>query len=219
MKSRGTTSSAVMAQRIEPRDSLDFFPTPPWATRALLKYGGVPMGTRAWEPCAGAGHMVRPLREAGLTVHATDVHDYGGLDAVHDFLAPYAFAPECVSPLPVPWVITNPPFRLAAKIVIAAREVAANVALLVRLQFLEGLTERAELFDRDPPADILLFRERVTMLRGRCQRKTDTGSDTASAYCWVIWRDSWSCDRRPVFGWIPRCRTGLERSGDYDGDS
>ena len=31
------TSHAVMAQRIEPADSLDDFPTPPWATRALLK--------------------------------------------------------------------------------------------------------------------------------------------------------------------------------------
>lgn len=31
------TSSAVMAQRSEPHDSLDDFPTPPWATRALIK--------------------------------------------------------------------------------------------------------------------------------------------------------------------------------------
>ena len=30
-------SSAVMAQRKEPPDSLDFFPTPPWATRALCE--------------------------------------------------------------------------------------------------------------------------------------------------------------------------------------
>jgi hypothetical protein len=28
-------SSAVMQQRSEPHDSLDDFPTPPWATRAL----------------------------------------------------------------------------------------------------------------------------------------------------------------------------------------
>ena len=29
------TSHAVMSQRSEPLGSLDFFPTPPWATRAL----------------------------------------------------------------------------------------------------------------------------------------------------------------------------------------
>jgi len=32
------TSHAVMAQRVEPHDSLDFFPTPPWATRALCEW-------------------------------------------------------------------------------------------------------------------------------------------------------------------------------------
>jgi hypothetical protein len=31
------TSHAVMAQRVEPAHSLDDFPTPPWATRALLR--------------------------------------------------------------------------------------------------------------------------------------------------------------------------------------
>ena len=32
------TSHAVMAQRFEAKDSLDDFPTPPWATRALLEH-------------------------------------------------------------------------------------------------------------------------------------------------------------------------------------
>ena len=31
-------SHAVMAQRHEAKDSLDDFPTPPWATRALLEH-------------------------------------------------------------------------------------------------------------------------------------------------------------------------------------
>ena len=31
-------SYAVTAQRIEPKDSPDDFPTPPWATRALIEY-------------------------------------------------------------------------------------------------------------------------------------------------------------------------------------
>jgi hypothetical protein len=32
------TSHAVMAQRTEPKDSPDDFPTPPWATRALIEH-------------------------------------------------------------------------------------------------------------------------------------------------------------------------------------
>ena len=31
------TSHAVMAKRFEENDSLDDFPTPPWATRALFE--------------------------------------------------------------------------------------------------------------------------------------------------------------------------------------
>ena len=32
------TSTAVMARRVEPADSLDYFPTPPWATRAFCEH-------------------------------------------------------------------------------------------------------------------------------------------------------------------------------------
>lgn len=61
------TSSAVMQRRSEPHDSLDDFPTPPWATRALcewmkssrMRHGMV----SCREPAANRGHMVKPLRE------------------------------------------------------------------------------------------------------------------------------------------------------------
>lgn len=42
------TSHAVMAQRAEPHDSLDDFPTQPWATRALCEYVIFRMGTPDW---------------------------------------------------------------------------------------------------------------------------------------------------------------------------
>ena len=65
------TSSAVMAQRVEPPDSLDYFPTPPWATRALIEHVIVPdlcpagdvYTASVWEPACGEGHMARPLAE------------------------------------------------------------------------------------------------------------------------------------------------------------
>lgn len=38
------TSHAVMAQRAEAHDSLDDFPTPPWATRALIEHVIWPSG-------------------------------------------------------------------------------------------------------------------------------------------------------------------------------
>ena len=39
-------SSAVMQQRSEPHDSLDDFPTPPWATRALCQHLQGPSASR-----------------------------------------------------------------------------------------------------------------------------------------------------------------------------
>jgi hypothetical protein len=42
------TSSAVMAQRVEPHDSLDDFPTQPWATRALCEHVIFRLGKPDW---------------------------------------------------------------------------------------------------------------------------------------------------------------------------
>jgi hypothetical protein len=61
------TSHAVMAQRVEPKDSADDFPTPPWATRALLEHvlrnPGELATMTCLEPACGAGHMAKVLKE------------------------------------------------------------------------------------------------------------------------------------------------------------
>ena len=66
-----------MAQRIEPADSRDDFPTPPWATRALLEHG---IGDKAMlarmsclEPACGAGHMSKVLAECFGEVVSSDI--------------------------------------------------------------------------------------------------------------------------------------------------
>ena len=61
--------------------------TPTWVTEALLSR----VGFRGviWEPAAGAGDMVKPLRVAGYRVFASELHgpDLGCADAVRlDFL-------------------------------------------------------------------------------------------------------------------------------------
>ena len=61
------TSHAVMAQRVEPKDSADDFPTPPWAARALLEHvlrnPGELATMTCLEPACGAGHMAKVLKE------------------------------------------------------------------------------------------------------------------------------------------------------------
>ena len=199
-----------MAQRREPHDSLDFFPTPAWATRALCTLvlprlaGRKPVGAeRAWEPACGEGHMARPLAEYFAQVHASDVFDYG-FGAVADFLWPGASAPW-----PVEWVITNPPFRLGEQFIDRALAVATKgVAVFVRAQFLESIGRYERLFGARPPS-IAYFAERVPLVKGR----VDAKASSATAYVWLVW-----CGTAPPrVMWIPPCRGALERRADYGG--
>src|SRR5262245_27108434 len=190
---RQNTSHAVMAQRGEPRDSLDDFPTPPWATRALCEYltgVGLDLGCMAvWEPACGRGHMTRPLVEYFGTVHASDIHPYGH-GAVFDFLK--GGSPDPAGGGEIDAIITNPPFRLAEQFAGAAIERARSlVALLVRSGFLESTGRHDRLFKPNPPSVVLQFTERVPMVKGRCDPK----ASTATSYAWVIWRSDTPAER------------------------
>ena len=206
-------SHAVMAQRVEAHDSLDFFPTPPWATRTLcewLKSVRYDLSSlTAWEPACGAGDMTRPLTESFKWVRSSDVHEYG-FGHVEDFLFPDPTPPI------VDWIITNPPFRLADKFALTAiTRARVGVALLVRTGFLEGGTSAenryATLFKASPPTEILQFCERVPMFKGRLDR---SGS-TATSYCWLVWRLGLPLGYGTRFHWLPHSRKRLERDSDY----
>ena len=62
----------------------EFYPTPPEATRALLSVET--FDGSIWEPACGEGAIASVLKDAGHTVVATDLVDYGfGIPRV-DFL-------------------------------------------------------------------------------------------------------------------------------------
>jgi hypothetical protein len=182
-----------MAQRLDPISSLDFFPTPPWATRALFAFvdGGI-----AWEPAAGEGHMAEVLKERFDGVIASDVHDYGVGYGVGSFVG---HGPDVMGSSDVDWIVTNPPFNLALDFALRAVGVARRgVALLVRTTWLEGAERHARLFSRRPPTTIALFAERVAMTKG----KWDPDASTATSYCWVIWRQD-AAAALSELDWIP----------------
>lgn len=220
------TSHAVMAQRIEPHDSLDDFPTPPWATRALIKHIIWPNSDvfapdaemkkmRVWEPACNRGHMARPLREFFGIVHASDIHDYSAesvtwcQDRVIDFLWPDSESPV-IAKNGVDWIITNPPFRLAEQFIARAWKVKGveGVAMLVRTSFLEGVGRYKNLFHLSPPSIVAQFTERVPMVKGRLSATVST----ATSYCWLVWQMG---EEGTCLQWIPPCRKHLEREGDY----
>ena len=198
-----------MAQRIEPKDSPDDFPTPPWATRALIehiledKHGLASMD--CLEPACGAGHMSKVLKEYFKEVRSADAYDYGyGL--VQDFLThPYRANT-------VDWVITNPPFRLGEEFVIRALSVAKRgVAILARSVFLESVGRYNRIFLNLPPSKFAQFVERVPMVKGRLDMK----ATTATGYAWLVWEKG--ITSQPRLMWIPPCRKPLERKSDYSG--
>ncbi len=199
-------SHAVMSQRVEPNDSPDDFPTPPWATRALLEHVVRPSSLTdltCLEPACGAGHMAKVLKEYFGEVRCADTHDYG-YAVTRDYLTvPY----EAKA---VDWVITNPPFRLAEEFVIRSLEVARRgVAVLVRTVFLESVGRYNRLFNIYPPTKFAQFVERVPMVRGRLDEK----ATTATGYAWLVWEHDNAQKSQVV--WIPPCRRKLEKLNDY----
>lgn len=200
------TSSAVMQQRAEPHDSLDDFPTPPWAGRALMEHvlaSWKHCSFNLWEPAVNRGFLLRGLGDYFHSAVVSDIFDYGIGARQSDYL----FEP---APCAVDFIITNPPFRLAhAFIDKALRESKVGCAFLVRTSFLEGVNRYESLWSRTPPTFVAQFAERVPMVKGRCDGK----ASTATSYCWVGWLHD--VDRKSMM-WIPPCRAKLERPGDYD---
>src|SRR5260370_3310256 len=138
------TSHAVMAQRAELKNSLDDFPTPPWATRALIEHVVVRKGALSsmtcLEPACGRGHMSVALAPYFGDVASFDVFDYG-FGGIADFLnskhAQQSFD----------WVITNPPFRLDEEFIDRSmRSARCGLAMLARTGSSDALYPYQPLF-------------------------------------------------------------------------
>lgn len=180
MTERPSGFLSVMADRQPDPGGLDYFPTPPWAARAgaeLIKRID-PEGRTCWEPAAGGGHMAHGLRDYFEQVTESDIQDYGRQILVGDFLAGDVSGQ-------FDWIVTNPPFNLAAPFVRTAWERARRgVAMLCRLSFLEGVGRYKLLYQDCPIYAVAPFAERVPMVKGRW----DPQASTATAYAWFLWR-------------------------------
>jgi hypothetical protein len=210
MKLVQNTSHAVMAQRTESVDSLDDFPTPPWATRAFVEHvlggKGSTGSLHALEPACGRGYMSRPLSEYFGQVTSSDVFDYG-FAGVQDFLT------EPRKKKSVDWMITNPPFKAAERFINEGLRVSrVGVAILTRTVFIESKGRYERIFTLRPPTLIAQYAERVPMVKGRLDRT----ASTATGYCWLVW--NFMPTRSTELVWIPPCRKKFEREKDYDAD-
>jgi hypothetical protein len=173
-----------MSARKDPLDSLDDFPTPPWATRALAEFVLPALGLTieqkiVWEPAAGRRIMADVLNEctgAWASVFTSDVHLYEGhetemypkgLDAIGSFVGAGLDAIEWPHAKGPAWVITNPPFNLGLEFALRGlAEAREGVALLCRSNWAEGIERYERLFAKHPPLAEAQFVERVPMTEG-----------------------------------------------------
>lgn len=208
---------SIMGDRHEDTESLDYFPTPPWATRALVEhtfrhlgiYTGETLIANAWEPACGEGHISGVLTEYFDVVLATDVFQYDpGLQEFvgeHDFIANDWHGP------PHDWIITNPPFGAKAiQFVLRALDLAkVGVAMFFRSQWaVEGIERYESLFRDNPPTVCAFFVERVNL----CKGEWNPHGGTATAYCWLVWVKG--AQPKPTFWIPPGCRKSLTRPDD-----
>jgi len=160
-------------KRFADLDGPDFFPTPRWATFALIESEN--FTGDIWESACGNGAMSSVLENTGNTVFSSDLYDRGFGEVGHDFLT---------STRKTDNIVTNPPYNCAEGFVAAGLRLAnRKFALLLRLAFLEGANRANTIFTKTPPARVWVFSERITFYPAGAQRK---GTGT-TAYAWFVW--------------------------------
>ena len=151
----------------------DYFPTPEWATHALIeneRFEG-----EIWEPACGDGAMSRVLEQTGCPVFSTDLFDRGYGEAGVDFLKSDRVSDN---------IVTNPPYNSAeAFMKTGLVQARRKMALLLRLAFVEGANRQRTIFAKTPPTRIWVFSERITFYPAGAVQK---GSGT-TAYAWFVW--------------------------------
>jgi hypothetical protein len=150
------------------RRELDFYPTPPEATRALLPL--IDSWPReVWEPCCGAGAISEVLIREGFEVVSSDIEPRG-YGRVADFFD--------IVTVSHPTVITNPPFNEAERFIRHAYEIGVTrMALLLKIDYWNAATRRG------------LFEEwRPSLFCPLTWRLDFTGAGRPHTNCaWCIW--------------------------------
>ena len=161
------------AKRFADLNGPDFFPTPAWATHALVDnecFDG-----DVWECACGDGSMSEVLGQTGGNIISSDLYDRGYGEAGLDFLSSERKARN---------IVTNPPYNAAEGFVRSGLERAQQkFALLLRLAFLEGANRQRTIFTEAPPSRVWVFSERITFYPAGAERK----SSGTTAYAWFVW--------------------------------
>jgi len=149
------------------RRQLDFYPTPPDATHAIMRFLDLNPCT-VWECACGDGAMAEVIKKYNHNVIATDIQNTGYGCGNVDFLEERI---QCDA------IITNPPFNLSHKFILHALKQADLVAMILKSQYWHA-KKRTELFRQNPPAYVLPLTWRPDFGGG--------GAPTMEVH-WTVW--------------------------------
>ncbi len=185
--------TAVGGRRTASKKGADYFPTPSWATEALLAYEDFD-GT-IHEPCCGEGYMSKVLMKHDYGVISSDKYDYG-----------YGKVRDAFELKKATNIVTNPPFNIATELAKHFVSITTNkVCLLLRLSFLES-EARYKFFKKYSPSRIYVFTQRLSLYPAH--KKNVSGSGTI-AYAWFVWDNKEMCGDT-LLKWI---KPGFKRKG------
>lgn len=174
------------------REEHDFYATDPASVRALMDEEV--FARYIWEPACGMGHISKTIMEENsmyvkesdivqrIPCHKIDFLNYDGPQFEGD-------------------IITNPPYSKALEFVRKALDVVTDghkVAMLLRIQFLEGMARR-ELFDVTPPIRVYVFSKRQVCAKNGDFEKYGKGG-SAQCYAWFVWQKGVRQD--PIIKWL-----------------
>ena len=174
----------------------DYYATPPEATQELLYNFDLTDCDSFYEPACGEGHISKVLEEWFKSpISSTDLvgrgYGTGGIDFLQ--LDNYTKKFDCI--------ITNPPFKLAKEFIQKALSLSNKyVIMFAKIQLLEGIG-RKELFEKNPPKYIYVFRNRINPLRNG-NPLDEKGKPWASTMCfaWFIWEVGFKGE--PTIRWL-----------------
>lgn len=156
------------------RDKLDRYYTPYFLTEKLLEKleeKKIIINGTIFEPCCGKGFISNILLEKNYNVLTNDIDE--NVEANFHFDA----SEKCILS---DWIITNPPFNLATKMIPLFYEKAKEgIICLLRLSYLEPCQNRREFLSKNPP-DYVFVNKRVSF--------TNDGKSDSCTTAWIVWK-------------------------------
>lgn len=188
----------VTNRRLVTLDQDDLYPTPAWATKALLD--NETFEGSIWEPACGDGAMTKVIEDhyPDHKLCSTDLYDHG-FEGVTFYQSNVNFLNVKIDGETFDNIITNPPYNLADDFVQKALQAAnKKVAFLMRLAYLEGQSRYESIYAPTPPSRVHVFSERITFYKKGATKK---GNGT-TAYAWFVW-DKEDDSKKTELLWLP----------------